>query len=496
MSITGISSRSTLSMQSIVDMRRQLDDLQRQLGTGRQANTYAGLGLDRGLTVTLNNQLAALTSFGSSIEQVGVRLSIAQTTLGQIGDITRDVKTAAMNSRFDPDATGQTTDQRYALDQLDLLLGLLNTNDGERYLFSGRTSDQVPVESPDHILNGDGARTGLKQLISERQQADLGASGLGRLLIPASVGSTLSISEDGSAFGLKLASVTTTMSGATITGAPPAVSIDLGASNPAAGSNIKVSFNLPDGTTTDVTLTATNANPPGPGEFTIGANSTATASNLQAALTTAVGDIAGSTLMAASAAATGNDFFNADINNPPQRVDGPPFDTATGFVPGTTADTVIWYTGDAGTDPARSTANVRIDTSISVSYGMRANEQALRQAVQNFAVFAAVSYSPTNPQAQASYDALKERVATGLADTPGQQKIADISADLAGAQTAMQAASDRHQQSQATLTDLLESIRGVSPEEVGSQILALQTNLQATLQTTALLLRTSLVNYL
>jgi hypothetical protein len=36
----------------------------------------------------------------------------------------------------------------------------------------------------------------------------------------------------------------------------------------------------------------------------------------------------------------------------------------------------------------------------------------------------------------------------------------------------------------------------VQPEEVGAQILALQTNLQATLQTTALLLRTSLVNYL
>jgi hypothetical protein len=139
---------------------------------------------------------------------------------------------------------------------------------------------------------------------------------------------------------------------------------------------------------------------------------------------------------------------------------------------------------------------VRIDPSISVSYGMRANEDALRLAVQNVAVFAAVSYSTGDPQAEASYQALKQRVATGLDTAPGQQKIEDIEADLAGAQTAMQAASGRHQQSQATLTDLLESIRGIPPEEVGAQILALQTNLQATLQTTALLLRTSLVNYL
>jgi len=107
MTISGIGSRTTLSVQSLVDMRRQLDDLQRQLGTGRRAATYAGLGLDRGLTIGLNNQLATLASFDDSIDQVGVRLSLAQTALGQIGDITRGVKTATMNSAFDPDATGQ-----------------------------------------------------------------------------------------------------------------------------------------------------------------------------------------------------------------------------------------------------------------------------------------------------------------------------------------------------------------------------------------------------
>lgn len=501
MTITGISSRSALSMQSIVDMRRQLDDLQRQLGTGRKSNTYAGIGLARGLTVSLNNQLAALASFDSSIQQVDVRLTVAQTTLGQIAEIARQVKSTAIKSPFIVDGSGQTSDQRVAGDQLDLLLGLLNTSVGDRYLFSGKSFDQLPVESPAHILDGDGARAGLKQMISERRQADLGASGLGRLLIPAAVGATLSIGEDvaGSPFGLKLAAATSTLTGATVTGpagAPPSVSIDLGATNPAAGDSIKLSFTLPDGTTTDLTLTVTNSATPGSNQFTIGANTTATAANLQAALTTAVGNIAGSTLAAASAMAAGEEFFSADTNNPPMRVNGPPFDSATSLIPGTAADSVIWYTGEAGTDPARSTAGVRVDPSINVSYGTRANEDALRLAVQNVAVFAAVSYSSGDPQAPASYEALKQRVATGLATAPGRQRIEDIQADLAGAQTSMKAASERHQQSHATLSDLLESIRGVQPEEVGSQILALQTNLQATLQTTALLLRTSLVNFI
>ena len=501
MSITGISSRSALSMQSMVDMRRQLDDLQRQLGTGRRSNTYAGIGLNRGLTVSLNSQLAALASFDSSIQQVDVRLTVAQTTLGQIAEIARQVKSAAIKSPFVVDASGQTADQRVAGDQLDLLLGLLNTSVGDRYLFSGKSFDQLPVESPADILDGDGARAGLKQMISERRQADLGADGLGRLVIPPAVGATLSIGEDvaGSLFGLKLAAATSTLTGATVTGpagAPPSVSIDLGATNPAAGDSIKLSFTLPDGTTTDLTLTATNSATPGPNEFTIGANAAATAANLQATLTTAVGNVAGGALAAASAMAAGNEFFSADVNNPPMRVDGPPFDTATAFIAGTAADSVIWYTGEAGSDPARSTAGVRIDTSISVSYGMRANEDALRLAVQNVAVFAAVSYSSGDPQADASYQVLKQRVASGLNTVPGRQRVEDIESDLAGAQTSMKAASDRHQQSHATLSDLLESIRGVPPEEVGAQILALQTNLQATLQTTALLLRTSLVNFL
>ena len=57
MAVTGIGGTSALSLQSIADMRNQLDDLQRQLGTGKKSDSYAGLGLDRGLTVGLRSQL-------------------------------------------------------------------------------------------------------------------------------------------------------------------------------------------------------------------------------------------------------------------------------------------------------------------------------------------------------------------------------------------------------------------------------------------------------
>jgi hypothetical protein len=46
------------------------------------------------------------------------------------------------------------------------------------------------------------------------------------------------------------------------------------------------------------------------------------------------------------------------------------------------------------------------------------------------------------------------------------------------------------------LTDLLQNVEGVSQDDVGAQILSLQTSLQASLQTTALLSKMSLVNFL
>jgi len=54
----------------------------------------------------------------------------------------------------------------------------------------------------------------------------------------------------------------------------------------------------------------------------------------------------------------------------------------------------------------------------------------------------------------------------------------------------------RHQQTTQTLTDMLQQITGVSNEEVGAQLLRLQTQMQASMQTTAMLLQTSLVRYL
>ena len=165
------------------------------------------------------------------------------------------------------------------------------------------------------------------------------------------------------------------------------------------------------------------------------------------------------------------------------------------MVPGTTANTVIWYTGETGTDPARSTATAKIDQSLSVSYGARANEDAIRNLVQNVATLAAVTISPTDPNGVALSSELDQRLTANLGQ-PGVQTIADIETDLASAQTSLQAAKNRHQQASSTLSDFLQQIDGVSNEDVGAQLLTLQTRMQASMQVTSMLTQLSLVNFI
>jgi flagellin-like hook-associated protein FlgL len=493
MGINGVGSSSSLVVQRLVAMRQQLDELQRQFATGKKADSYEGLGVDRGFTVGLRAQASALQAFGDTITNVDFRLKVAQSSLQRIGEISDEVRSSTILGA-NVDSIGSTVAQSTANAEVAELLSLFNTQAGDRYIFSGRAIDKPAVETFDHIMNGDGARAGFKQVVDERRQADVG-TGLGRLLITAPTATSVQVAEDAvSPFGLKLASVTSGLTGATVTGpsgSPAVASVDLTA-NPNDGETIKYQFNLPDGTSETLTLTATTSTTPGANQFAIGATPAATAANLQAVLTTAVSKLADTSLTAASAVAAANDFFG----NPPQRVVGPTFTTATAQVAGTSADTVSWYIGEDGPDPARGTATARIDTDITVSYGLRANEQGLRWVMQNVAALAAVTYPPTDPNSAARANALNERVGANLNVPVGTQTVESIATELSGAQAALGTATDRHTQTSNTITDLLGEIEGVSTEQVGAQILALQTRLQASLQTTSMLYKLSLVNYM
>jgi flagellar hook-associated protein 3 FlgL len=496
MAINGVNYGASVLSQSVANLKNQLTSLQSQLTTGEKSTTYSGMGPSEGFAVAARAQLANISAFTDAMTNVTTTINVANTALQSLSDIGGQVQNAAAASPQDLNSTGQTVAQQNAQAELSSMVGILNTQAGDRYIFSGSAITTPSVASADDILNGTGTQAGLKQVISERQQAD-GTSGLGRLVISSPTATSVSVAEDASPspFGLKPNSVTSSLTGATVTGptgSPPAVSISLGVTNPNPGDQVSFIFNLPDGTTESIQLTASSTIPTPAGSFAIGPTPTATAANLNAALNSSIGTLANTSLVAASAVAAGNDFFG----EPPQRVDTAPLGSATTLVAGTAANTVSWYTGNSGPGTARASSTARIDQSQTVQYGAQADEQAIRTQLQSIAVFAAVTTSPTGTNSAAQVAALSSRTATNLTAQPGQQTIADIQTDFANAQTTMQDATARQTQTQSTLQNMIDTTETVSPDQVASEILALQNSLQASYQTTAMLSQLTLTKYL
>jgi flagellin-like hook-associated protein FlgL len=539
MSIDGVSGRTSYIGSGILNLRSQLDTLTQQLASGKVSTTYAGQGAGRSLALGLRAQLNSYSSYADTATNVNTRINVANLSLQRLVAITSSVKGAAVSAGNTLDNTGQTPGQKTASLGFYDSVDMLNAQSGDRYLFGGRATDAPPVAPADQIMNGNGtAIAGLKQVISERLQADLGVNANGRVgtsiaALPASQ-TTINVTQEDvtpvapakpSPFGMTVTGISSTIAGASFPSTPvvlPAaktMSVDIGATNPQDGDTVKFTFQMPDGTSEDITMTATTTakTPMDPNTFLIdpgnpqavppvAASSAVTAANLNAALASSMKTLANGTMAAASAVQAGNNFFD----NPPQRVVGAPgFANATALVDGTAANTVIWYTGESDTTPgqtdsARGTAVAKIDTGTTVQYGARANEQALRTELQNVAVFAAVTTKVTatgtppvtSLNAGDKISALNQRIAQNLAVIPGTQTIQNIQADFAGAQASIKSTTDRQNQSKVISQSLLDSIEGVDNNEIATKILALQTALQASYQTTSDLYKMSLVKFL
>jgi flagellar hook-associated protein 3 FlgL len=317
MSVNSINYGASLLGQSVRNINNQLSNLSTQLSTGLKSTNYAGMGVNEGFAVAARSQLANITAFGDTMTNVNTIISAANTALQSLSDTGGQVQSAAAGTPQNLTSAGQTIGQQNAQSQLSSIVGILNTQVGDRYIFSGSAINTPAVASADDILNGTGTKAGLKQVIAERQQADLGTTGLGRLVLSSPTPTSVNVAEDvaGSPFGLKLSSVTSSLTNATVTGpsgTPPAVSVDLTAGNPNSGDQISFAFRLPDGTTESFQLTASSATPLPTGSFAIGATPAATAANLNTALNTAISTLSNTKLVAASAVEAGDNFFNTD----------------------------------------------------------------------------------------------------------------------------------------------------------------------------------------
>lgn len=627
MSISSINYSSSVLGAQIRNINQQLTDLSTQLSTGKLSQNYSGMGTNEGFAIASRAQLSNIAAYTDTITNVNVSINLANTALQSLTKIRSTVQTGSASTAQDLNVNGQTIAQNTAAAQFGSMVGVLNTQTGSRYLFSGTAVNTQSVADAGDIINGTTTQAGFKTVMAERQAADLGANGMGRLVQTQPTPSSVQVSEDvaGSPFGLKIKSVSSTLTGATVTGpsgSPVSFSVDLNGNNPNNGDKLSIQFTLPDGTTEQIDLTASSATPTPLGSFAIDAsvpvNPNNTATNLNTALNTAIKKLAGTSLVAASAVTAGDNFFNtassaigaaktnqaappapisgttalsgtspsdsispgfsagdtitvngttltfvssgatgnqlnvtdsiqtllskvdaitgtskpsavhggvitintddaASLNitssntsalgslgfsatpvtatQPPLRVGSSPASSATTLVNGS-ANTVKWYLGNDGPGSPRSTAMARVDDSVTVQYGAQANEDAIRRQLQAIAVFGTFSTTPGGQYSGGQVSALSLRTTQALTPQPGQQKIEDIQTDIAMAQNTMKDATTRQTQAKAQLQTIVDQAESASPDQVASEILALQNALQASYQVTSNLAQLSLVKFL
>ncbi|WP_440641503.1 flagellar protein [Bradyrhizobium sp. PUT101] len=627
MSISSINYSSSILGAQIRNINQQLTDLSTQLSTGKLSQNYSGMGTNEGFAIAGRAQLSNIAGYTDTITNVNVSINLANTALQSLTKIRNTVQTGSANTAQDLNVNGQTIAQNTAAAQFGSMIGVLNTQTGSRYLFSGTAVNTQSVADAGDIINGTTTQAGFKTVMAERQAADLGANGMGRLVQTQPTPSSVQVSEDvaGSPFGLKIKAVSSTLTGATVTGpsgSPVSFSVDLNGVNPNNGDKLSIQFTLPDGTTEQIDLTASTATPTPLGSFAIDAstpvNPNNTATNLNTALNTAITKLANTSLVAASAVVAGDNFFNTassaigtPVNNqaappapvtgatalsgaspsdsispgfvagdtitvngttltfvssgatgdqlnvtdsiqtllskidqitgtskpstvhggsitintddaaslnittsntgalsslgfsatpvtatqPPLRVGSSPASSATTLVNGS-ATTVKWYLGNDGPGSPRSTATARVDDAVTVQYGAQANEDAIRRQLQAIAVFGTFSTSPTGQYSGGQVSALSLRVTQALTQQPGQQRIEDIQTDIAMAQNTMKDATTRQTQAKAQLQSIIDQAESAPPDQVASEILALQNALQASYQVTSNLAQLSLVKFL
>src|SRR5258707_7319383 len=172
MAINSVGFNASVLGQSVLQLKNQLTTLQSQLTTGKKSTSYAGMGVNEGFAIAAREQLANISAFSDTMSNINTNIGIANTALQSMVDIGTTVLNSANSSMQGLNSAGQTIAQQTATSQLSSMLGILNMQAGDPHLFSGNAVNTPSGPSADDILNRTGTHARLKQLISQRQQAD------------------------------------------------------------------------------------------------------------------------------------------------------------------------------------------------------------------------------------------------------------------------------------------------------------------------------------
>lgn len=150
--------QSSINTDRMLSLRSQLDNLQRQLGTGMRADNYADLGSVRSTSLEFRAERAALDGYQEAIQRTEVTFAIMSETLERLDGIASEMKGDAIPTSFVIQNGDRTTAQVSAEFRFYETVTLLNTDVEGQFLFSGLAGDTKPVAPAADIMEGVGAR--------------------------------------------------------------------------------------------------------------------------------------------------------------------------------------------------------------------------------------------------------------------------------------------------------------------------------------------------
>jgi flagellar hook-associated protein 3 FlgL len=133
-------------------IKQNLDQLTTQISSGLVSNTYAGLGSGATVSLNLEPQIAALQTWQNNINQAAGGIQVTQTAMTQIQQIASNFLSQTANLEG-ADPSEVDTVAASAQQALVQVADLLDSQDGNTYVFAGQDTANPPVPDPNSILS-------------------------------------------------------------------------------------------------------------------------------------------------------------------------------------------------------------------------------------------------------------------------------------------------------------------------------------------------------
>lgn len=133
-------------------LRRQLDMLNAQAGSGRVADSYAGLGARASVSLDLRPAVEAVHTWQANIDAAALRLDVTRTAMSGIQQIASDLRSQleSLNGLSAGQVDMIAANARAALGQLG---ALLNTRAAGAYVFAGQDTRHPPVPEAENMTS-------------------------------------------------------------------------------------------------------------------------------------------------------------------------------------------------------------------------------------------------------------------------------------------------------------------------------------------------------